>query len=157
MVDTIGNLPPLPGIFPDRLALVIRNTAAGRELGIMRWRFPVPAGRPRPAPCYEHPQYRVELRARVGGRPGGRAVLLGQGLARAAEVRGKVPELRQAVTHPQDRLGIIHVHPGTNARSGSVAANTSTRSSVGCTVIRCPPHTRQHVRWLIGVLAYIAT
>ena len=50
MVDRAGNLPPLPAIFPDQMAPVIRNTAAGRELAMLRWGFPpppgVPAGRP---------------------------------------------------------------------------------------------------------------
>jgi putative SOS response-associated peptidase YedK len=31
MVDRTGNLPPLPGIFPDYAAPIVRNGADGRE------------------------------------------------------------------------------------------------------------------------------
>jgi hypothetical protein len=41
MRDTTGNLPPLPGIFPDQLAPVVRTARDGaRELATMRWGFP---------------------------------------------------------------------------------------------------------------------
>ncbi|MBY0613389.1 MAG: SOS response-associated peptidase family protein [Beijerinckiaceae bacterium] len=35
--DRTGNLPPLPGIFPDTMAPVLRNGADGRELIMARW------------------------------------------------------------------------------------------------------------------------
>ena len=38
----VGNLPPMPGVFPDYPAPVIRNTADGRELTMMRWGMPPP-------------------------------------------------------------------------------------------------------------------
>ncbi len=44
MADRAGNLPPLPAIFPDQMAPVIRNTAQGRELAMLRWGFPPPPG-----------------------------------------------------------------------------------------------------------------
>jgi putative SOS response-associated peptidase YedK len=41
--DNVGNLPPLPGIFPDSLAPVVRTDRDGeRELLMMRWGFPPP-------------------------------------------------------------------------------------------------------------------
>lgn len=40
--DRTGNLPPLPGIFPDQMAPVIRQTGDGRELTMMRWGLPGP-------------------------------------------------------------------------------------------------------------------
>ena len=41
--DQTGNLPPLPGIFPNRMAPVIRTGADGvREMLMMRWGFPPP-------------------------------------------------------------------------------------------------------------------
>ena len=46
MTDSTGNLPPLPGIFPDQLAPVVRNMDGGRELAMMRWGFPSPPGVP---------------------------------------------------------------------------------------------------------------
>jgi putative SOS response-associated peptidase YedK len=41
--DTAGNLPPLPGIFPDSMAPVVFNGASDeRELTMMRWGMPCP-------------------------------------------------------------------------------------------------------------------
>ncbi len=40
--DTAGNLPPMPGIFPDYPAPVIRTADNKRELAMMRWGMPVP-------------------------------------------------------------------------------------------------------------------
>lgn len=46
MIDSTGNLPPLPGVFPDKMAPVVRNTASGeRELTMMRWGMPPPPGK----------------------------------------------------------------------------------------------------------------
>jgi putative SOS response-associated peptidase YedK len=43
MRDTLGNLPPLPGIFPDTMAPVVRTAIDGvRELAMLRWGFPPP-------------------------------------------------------------------------------------------------------------------
>jgi putative SOS response-associated peptidase YedK len=42
MRDSTGNLPPLPGIFPDYFAPIVRNTAEGRELAMARWGMPSP-------------------------------------------------------------------------------------------------------------------
>jgi putative SOS response-associated peptidase YedK len=41
--DLAGNLPPLPGVFPDQLAPVVRQDGADRELAMMRWGMPAPA------------------------------------------------------------------------------------------------------------------
>ena len=38
----VGNLPPMPGVFPDYPAPVIRNTGTGTELATMRWGMPPP-------------------------------------------------------------------------------------------------------------------
>jgi putative SOS response-associated peptidase YedK len=38
----VGNLPPMPGVFPDYPAPVVRNTDAGRALTKMRWGMPPP-------------------------------------------------------------------------------------------------------------------
>ena len=52
--DLTGNLEPLPGIFPDRIAPVVRTAPDGvRELTMMRWGFPppnIPGSKPR-NPC----------------------------------------------------------------------------------------------------------
>lgn len=43
MRDTTGNLPPLPGIFPDYMAPIVRNAPDGvRELTMARWGMPGP-------------------------------------------------------------------------------------------------------------------
>ena len=44
MADRSGNLPSLPGIFPDQMAPVVRNGTEGRELAMLRWGFPPPPG-----------------------------------------------------------------------------------------------------------------
>ena len=46
----VGNLPPMPGVFPDYPAPVARNTDTGRELTMMRWDMPPPPRNGRP-PC----------------------------------------------------------------------------------------------------------
>jgi len=38
----VGNLPPMPGVYPDFPAPVLRDTEAGRELSMMRWGMPPP-------------------------------------------------------------------------------------------------------------------
>lgn len=43
MTDRTGNLPPLPGIFPDYAAPIVRNQPDGRELTMARWGMPSPA------------------------------------------------------------------------------------------------------------------
>jgi putative SOS response-associated peptidase YedK len=42
MSDSTGNLPPLPGIFPDYAAPIVRNQPGGRELTMARWGMPSP-------------------------------------------------------------------------------------------------------------------
>jgi len=38
----VGNLPPMPGVFPDYPAPVVRNDGGGREMVMMRWGMPPP-------------------------------------------------------------------------------------------------------------------
>jgi putative SOS response-associated peptidase YedK len=38
----VGNLPPMPGVFPDYPAPVVRDGGAGREMVTMRWGMPPP-------------------------------------------------------------------------------------------------------------------
>jgi putative SOS response-associated peptidase YedK len=42
MNDRTGNLPPMPGIFPDYPAPIVRNGVDGRELALARWGMPSP-------------------------------------------------------------------------------------------------------------------
>ena len=42
VTDKTGNLPPLPGVFPDYAAPIVRNTSGGRELAMARWGMPSP-------------------------------------------------------------------------------------------------------------------
>jgi putative SOS response-associated peptidase YedK len=42
MSDRTGNMPPLPGIFPDYRAPIVRNQPEGRELAMARWGMPSP-------------------------------------------------------------------------------------------------------------------
>ena len=41
-VDNTGNMPRHPGIYPNYMAPIVRNTAAGRELAMARWGMPTP-------------------------------------------------------------------------------------------------------------------
>ena len=38
----VGNLPPMPGVFPDYPAPIVRKAGAERELTMMRWGMPPP-------------------------------------------------------------------------------------------------------------------
>ena len=38
----VGNLPPMPGVFPDYPAPVVRNAGTDREMVLMRWGMPPP-------------------------------------------------------------------------------------------------------------------
>ena len=40
--DITGNMPSLPGVFPDYAAPIVRNTAEGRQLTKARWGMPSP-------------------------------------------------------------------------------------------------------------------
>ncbi|MFC7399617.1 SOS response-associated peptidase [Chelatococcus sp. GCM10030263] len=40
LVDRTGNLPPMPGVFPDYLAPIVRTGPEGRELAMARWGMP---------------------------------------------------------------------------------------------------------------------
>ena len=42
MHDRTGNMPSLPGIFPDYAAPIVRNAPEGRELVMARWGMPSP-------------------------------------------------------------------------------------------------------------------
>ena len=42
MRDRTGNLPPLPSIFPDYAAPIVRTQPDGRELTMARWGMPSP-------------------------------------------------------------------------------------------------------------------
>ena len=41
-VISVGNLPPMPGVFPDYPAPVVRHDGGGREMVTMRWGMPPP-------------------------------------------------------------------------------------------------------------------
>jgi hypothetical protein len=42
MIDRTGNLLPLPGIFPDYGAPIVRDCTDGREVVLARWGMPSP-------------------------------------------------------------------------------------------------------------------
>lgn len=48
--DRTGNMPPLPAVFPNRRAPIVRNTPEGRTLELALWGFPppnIPGSKPR--------------------------------------------------------------------------------------------------------------
>src|SRR5258707_12616585 len=78
--DTTGNLPPLPAIFPDQMAPVVRVNEGERELTMMRWGMPNPP---------QHPPTSATPGRRTGG----------DGLRRKAEA--SCPWQRSAKTRGQ--------------------------------------------------------
>jgi putative SOS response-associated peptidase YedK len=62
--NRVGNLAPMPGVFPDYPAPVIRNTVDGRELTMMRWGMPPPPKSMWPQ-VNEYPQHVVTALARL--------------------------------------------------------------------------------------------
>jgi putative SOS response-associated peptidase YedK len=65
----VGNLPSMPGVFPDYPAPVVRNAGAEREL-TMRWGYAA-ATEVRRAAWHQYPQYRFTALARLveAGKP----------------------------------------------------------------------------------------
>ena len=63
MNRNVGNLAPMPGVFPDYPAPVIRSVAAAEEMVLMRWGMPPPIQDGRAA-GHQHPQHVV---AALGG------------------------------------------------------------------------------------------
>jgi putative SOS response-associated peptidase YedK len=61
----VGNLAPMPGVFPDYPAPVIRNTDTGTEMILMRWGMPPPAPAHRWAAGHQHPQHVIAALARL--------------------------------------------------------------------------------------------
>jgi hypothetical protein len=64
------NLPPMPGVFPDYPAPVVRNVGPDRELTMMRWGMPPP---PRTSgfPVAKYSQHRITALAGLAeaGKP----------------------------------------------------------------------------------------
>jgi putative SOS response-associated peptidase YedK len=60
----VGNLAPMPGVFPDYPAPVVRNTDAGTEMVTMRWGMPAATAHRRAA-GHQHPQHVVAALARL--------------------------------------------------------------------------------------------
>jgi putative SOS response-associated peptidase YedK len=58
----VGNLAPMPGVFPDYPAPVIRNNDAGTEMVTMRWGS---ATAHRRAAGHQHPQHVIAALARL--------------------------------------------------------------------------------------------
>ena len=65
----VGNLAPMPGVFPDYPAPVVRNAAIERELTLMRWGMP--AAEVRWSAGHQHSEHLVAALARLAeaGKP----------------------------------------------------------------------------------------
>lgn len=59
-----GNLPPMPGIFPDEMALIVRIVDGARRMDLFRW------GIPGPKELVEHPVTNVRIVKSSNGGPG---------------------------------------------------------------------------------------
>jgi putative SOS response-associated peptidase YedK len=64
----VGNLPPMPGVFPDYPAPVVCNTDSGRALTKMRLGHAATAAHRRPA-GHQHPQDSRHRTGAVGLKP----------------------------------------------------------------------------------------
>ena len=93
MTDETGNLPSLPGIFPDQLAPVVHNAFDGddkRTLTMMRWGFPSPPSVPGTRPV-------TNVRNTASGywrawmRPGNRCLVPATSFCEYAGTRPAVP------------------------------------------------------------------
>jgi putative SOS response-associated peptidase YedK len=62
----VGNLPPMPGVFPDYPAPVIRNSGGELEMTMMRWGMPPP--RAGGYPVTNNPQYVITTLAGLAQR-----------------------------------------------------------------------------------------
>jgi putative SOS response-associated peptidase YedK len=60
----VGNLPPMPGVFPDYPAPVVRNAGGARELTMVRWGHAAPAAGWRSA-GHQHQEHLVAALAGV--------------------------------------------------------------------------------------------
>jgi len=106
----VGNLPPMPGVFPDYPAPVVRNAGSERELTMMRWGMPPPpkfGG----APVLRRPSSTTgNLRCRIE-----------RGLQRRAYDEGvsQAPSLRSRGAHltapPVTRSTVPHAKLASNA------------------------------------------
>jgi len=59
----VGNLAPMPDVFSDYPAPVVRNAGAELEMTMMRWGMPPPTCRR--LPRHEYPQHHVTALARL--------------------------------------------------------------------------------------------
>jgi putative SOS response-associated peptidase YedK len=64
----VGNLTPMPGVFPDYPAPAIRNDQGEREMVMMRWGMPPSPNLPWPPVSHQHPQSFIAALARVDAR-----------------------------------------------------------------------------------------
>ena len=65
----VGNLQPMPGVFPDYPAPIIRNTDAGTEMVTMRWGMPPPVETGGPPEFSQHDPAALAHVTQGGGEP----------------------------------------------------------------------------------------
>ena len=128
-----GNLPPMPGLFPDYPAPVIRDAGSGREIAMMRWGMPPRAAHWRAA-CHEYPQRRLPT---LAGLAQARKPVLGPGhqlrRIRAAAEPGDRQEGRSLIRAQRGpaafrlRGHLDRVQGGPRARSVEAGTGASSR------------------------------
>ena len=74
----------------------------------------------------------------------GAPALLGDRLARAAELGREILQLRQPVAHRQHGLGVVDVNAGSEGESRDRRREHVDEPERGCRFIRCPPHFAQY-------------
>jgi putative SOS response-associated peptidase YedK len=70
----VGNLPPMPDVFPDYPAPVIRNADSEGEMALMRW-VHAAASAHRRATCHQHPQHLPPTHWRAWVKPENRCLV----------------------------------------------------------------------------------
>jgi hypothetical protein len=99
--DNSGNVPLLPGIFPDQMAPVVRMCDGERELIQMRWSFP-PTTEGRQSARHERPQRIISVLAGLAQA----AAPLPRAAHQLQRVQGRTPSLaRHRSGLPCRRIG----------------------------------------------------
>jgi len=127
----VGNLPPMPGVFPDYPAPVVRNAGADREIAMMRWGMPPPSRTAGPPS-----RTSATLPRRTGG--------LGWSLRTAAlSLQTASPNSRRSRTpRPKRKTSFGSRSMRTDLSSRSLASGRNTGGTVARSLSRSPDLTR---------------
>jgi hypothetical protein len=139
----VGNLPPLPGVFPDYMAPVIRDDAGVREMIMMRWGMPPPPRIPGPPVTNirntSSPHWRAWL------KPENRCLVPFNSFAEYAPEPNPETKKKDVVWFALDDDRPSPPSPGSGPHSTAIAGRNQSRCLVRTTSLassrrRRPPH-----------------